>query len=213
LSGRFQTGGVFLHPMPFPQLVPFQQIIVPARPVLVPLGLTMMVLAAVLLHRRGVLTARRLVVAWLAGWYAVAVFGATMLPMRLAWGPGAGYFEPYRLILEPVVGMRPLDFLLNMAMTLPLAAVLHTVFGIRELRRVVLTGFLLSLTIEVTQAILTFTLHGNRWADVNDLMSNTLGAYFGFLAFRRLMRSARFRRAVESCSSARTGRGTPAAVR
>lgn len=193
--------------------MPFHQLIVPAKPVLVPLGVTLMVVYAVLLHRRDGLTRGRLIAGWLAGWYAVAVFGATMLPMRLAWGPGAGYFEPYRLILEPVVGMRPLDFVLNIAMTVPLAAVLHIVFGIRDLRRVVLTGFLLSLTIETTQGILAFTLHGNRWADVNDLMANTLGAYFGYLALRRLRRSARFRRVMESCSFARTGRATPAAMR
>ncbi|MBG0562614.1 VanZ family protein [Actinoplanes aureus] len=193
--------------------MPFHQFTVPALPVLLPLGFTLMVLAAVLLHRRGLLTPSRLGVAWLAGWYAVAVFGATMLPMRLAWGPGAGYFEPGRLVLEPVVGMRPLDFMLNIAMTVPLAAVLHVSFGVRDVRRVVLCGFLLSLTIESVQAILAVTLHGDRWADVNDLMSNTLGAYFGYLAFRRLMRFARFRRAVENCSFARTGRDTPAAVR
>ena len=193
--------------------MPSHQLIVPALPVLVPLGLALMIVTAALLRRRDMMTPGRLAVTWLAVWYAVAVFGATMLPMRLAWGPGAGYFEPYRLTLEPVVGMRPLDFVLNLAMTVPLAAVLYVVFGVRERRRVVLTGFLLSLTIELIQAILAFTLHGNRWADVNDLMSNTLGAYFGWFAFRRLMRFEHFRQVVESCSFARTGRGTPSAVR
>ena len=189
------------------------ELIIPALPVLLPLGVILMIGSVVLLHRRRMLSVRRLGAAWLAGWYAVAVFGATMLPMRLAWGPGAGYFEPDRLTLEPVVGMRPLDFLLNIVMTVPLAAALHVVFGVRDVRRVVLIGFSVSLAVELTQALLGFTLHGNRWADVNDLMANTLGAYFGWVVWRRLMRSARFRRAVESCSSARTGRGSPAAVR
>ncbi|WP_328477867.1 VanZ family protein [Actinoplanes sp. NBC_00393] len=189
------------------------QLTVPALPILVPAGLVLMIVSAVLLHRRGQLTARRLSVAWFAGWYAVAIFGATMLPMRLEWGTAAGDFEPYRLILEPVLGMRPLDFVLNTVMTLPLAALLYVVFGVRERRRVVLTGFLMSLGIELTQAILVLTLHGNRWADVNDLMSNTLGAYLGYLGFRRLMRFAYFRRVVESCSFDRSGRDTPVTVR
>ncbi|MEU4420146.1 VanZ family protein [Actinoplanes sp. NPDC024001] len=189
------------------------QLTIPALPILVPLGVALMVLTGLVLARRGLLTVRRVAVGWFAGWYAAAVLGATMLPMRLAWGPAAGEFEPYRLILEPVLGMRPLDFVLNTVMTLPLAGLLYILFGVRDQRRVVLIGFLLSLAIELTQAILVLTLHGNRWADVNDLMSNTLGAYLGYLAFRRLMRFAHFRRAVESCSFARTARGTPAAVR
>jgi glycopeptide antibiotics resistance protein len=109
--------------------------------------------------------------------------------------------------------MRPLDFVLNTVMTLPLAGLLFLLFGIREEGRLVRIGFLVSLVIETTQLVMLFTLDGNRWADVNDLMSNTLGTWLGYLAFRRFMRSARFRQAVESCSFARTARGTPAAVR
>ena len=205
-SGRAQDPGV-----PWDRM-PAHQIEIPALPVLLPLGAALMVLSWLLLRRSGRLTARRLGVAWSAGWYAVAVLGATMLPMPLAWGPGSGDPELHRIILVPLVTVRPLDCLLNIVMTLPLAALLHLVAGVRDRRRVVLTGFLLSLAIEFTQVVLVLALHGNRWADVNDLMSNTLGAYLGFLAFRRLLRLTGFRRAVESCSFARSDRGTPAAV-
>jgi glycopeptide antibiotics resistance protein len=193
--------------------MPAHQIEIPALPVLLPLGVVLMVVSAVLLVRSGRLTAHRLGTAWFAGWYVVAVLGATMLPMPLAWGPGSGDPELHRIILVPLVTIRPLDCLLNIVMTLPLAALLHMVLGVRDRRRVVLTGFLLSLAIELTQTVLVLAVHGNRWADVNDLMSNTLGAYLGWLAFRRLMRFACFGRAVESWSCARTDRGTPAAVR
>ncbi|MFC7528419.1 VanZ family protein [Actinoplanes sp. GCM10030250] len=186
---------------------------VPALPILLPLGVVLMVVSGLLLHRRGMLTARRLCVAWFAGWWAVAVLGATMLPMPLSWGPGAGDPEPYRIIFEPVLSARPADVVLNTVMTLPMAALMYIMFGIRERRRVVLAGFLLSLAIEVTQAFLVLALHGNRWADVNDLMSNTLGAVVGYLVFERLMRFEHFRRAVESCSFARSDRGEPVAVR
>lgn len=193
--------------------MPSHQIDIPALPVLLPLGVLLMIVFGVLLYRRGLLSARRLLVGWCAGWYAVAVLGATMLPMHLAWGEGTGGPDLYRLILIPVLEMRPLDFALNTLMTMPLATVLYLVFGVRREGRVVWTGFLLSLTIESTQLILLVTLDGNRWADVNDLLSNTLGAWLGCLLLRRLMRSGHFRRVVESCSFGRNGHGTPAVVR
>jgi glycopeptide antibiotics resistance protein len=180
--------------------MPSDQLFVPALPVLLPLGGLLMVLSWVLLRRRGRLSARRLATAWLAGWYAVAVLGATMLPMQLAWGPGAGPPELRRIILVPLVTMRVDDFVLNIVMTLPLAALLYLVSGLRDSRRVVLIGFLGSLTIELTQAVMLLAWRGNRWADVNDLASNTLGALLGFLIFWRVMRSARIRELVRPWS-------------
>jgi hypothetical protein len=193
--------------------MPVHQITIPALPILLPLGVTLMVISGLVLRRRGQLDARRLAVAWFAGWWAVAVLGATMLPMPLAWGPGAGDPDPYRIIFEPVLSARPVDVVLNTVMTLPMAALMYLMFGVRDRRRVVLTGFLLSLAIELTQAFLVLALHGNRWSDVNDLMSNTLGAVVGYLLFARLMRYEHFRRAVESCSFARTGRAEPVTAR
>lgn len=195
--------------------MPTHQLDIPALPVLLPLGVALMIFTGVFLLRRGLVAPGRLLLGWFAGWYAVAVLGATLLPMHLAWG---GAYDPdhYRFIFIPLLEMRPLDFLLNTIMTLPLAGLLYLLFGVREERRLVRIGFLLSLAIETVQLVMLFTLDGNRWADVNDLMSNTLGTWLGYLAFRRLMRSAHFRRAVESCSyvrAARAARDTPAAAR
>ena len=176
--------------------MPIHQLDVPALPILLPLGGLLMAVSWVLLHRRGRLGARRVVTAWLAGWYAVAVLGATLLPLHLAWGPGAGPPELYRIILVPLTTMRVDDFVLNIVMTLPLATLSYLVAGVRDRRRVVLMGFLASLAIEVTQAVIDLAWHGNRWADVNDLISNTLGALLGFQIFWRAMRSARVRRLV-----------------
>jgi len=183
--------------------MPPDQLDVPALPILLPLGVALMVLSWVLLRRRGPLTARRLAAAWVAGWYAVAVLGATLLPMHLAWGAGAGPPELYRIIVIPLTTMRVDDFLLNIVMTLPLAALLYVTFSVREKRRVVLVGFAISAVIEATQAVLDIALHGNRWADVNDMISNTLGAWLGYLAFRQALRFAPFRRLVESCALGR----------
>jgi glycopeptide antibiotics resistance protein len=128
-----------------------------------------------------------------------------MLPLELAWGEGAGEPEFYRILIIPVSTMRVDDFVLNIVMTLPLAALLYTVFGIREKRRVVLLGFLGSAAVESTQLVLLLTLHGNRWADTNDLIANTLGAWLGYLAFRRLLRVDAVRRVVERSSPLRPG--------
>jgi glycopeptide antibiotics resistance protein len=73
-------------------------------------------------------------------------------------------------------------------MTVPLAAVLRLIAGVRERDRVVLIGFLLSLSIEVIQLLLLIFAHSNRWADSNDLIANTLGAWLGWLVLRRLLR-------------------------
>jgi glycopeptide antibiotics resistance protein len=178
------------------------QLDVPALPILLPLGLVLMAAWWFVLRRCHRLTVWRLEAGWVAGWYAVAVIGATLLPLHLAWGPGAGTPESYRIILLPLVAMRVDDFLLNIVMTLPLAAVLHVLAGIRDKRRVVLIGFMLTATIETIQAILVITAHGNRWADVNDLIANTLGALLGYLAFRRFLRFEQFRRVVEKSSFA-----------
>jgi glycopeptide antibiotics resistance protein len=193
--------------------MPFHQLDVPALPILLPLGGILMVVSGMLLHRRGLLSARRLTTAWVAGWYAVAVIGATLLPLHLAWGPGAGPPELYRIILVPLTTMRVDDFLLNIVMTLPLAALLYLILGVRDRRRVVLTGFLISLAIEITQAVIDIAWHGNRWADVNDLIANTLGALLGFVIFWRAMRSARLRRLVRPWSTARARAGAAPAHR
>ena len=181
--------------------MPPGQLDVPALPVLLPLGLALMALSWWLLRRRGLLSGRRLAVAWSAGWYAVAVLGATLLPLHVAWGVGPPEF--YRIIAVPLVTMRVGDFVLNIVMTLPLAAVLRLVAGVRDRRRVVLTGLALSAVIETVQLVLCLFLDGNRWADTNDLIANTLGAWLGWLALRRLLRFAAVRRTADSCAITR----------
>jgi glycopeptide antibiotics resistance protein len=198
--------------VPLVQMPP-DQVDVPALPILLPLGVVLMLASWVLLRRRDLLTARRLGTACLAGWYAVAVIGATLLPMHLAWGDGAGPPELYRITLIPLTTMRVDDFLLNIVMTLPVAALVYVVFAVREKSRVILVGFVISVAIEVTQGVLDIALHGNRWADVNDLISNTLGVLLGYLAFHRAMRFEAFRRVVESCALAGSESPSQKAIR
>lgn len=183
--------------------MPSGRLEIPALPILIPLGVALMVVAVVVLRRRRALTPGRLGAAWFAGWYAVAVLGATMLPLVVAWGPRAGDPELFRILLIPIVTMRPDDFVLNVAMTLPLAVVLRLVAGVRDRDRVVLAGFLLSLSIELTQLFLLVFLHSNRWADSNDLIANTLGAWLGWVALGRLLRRPATARAFDRWTLAR----------
>lgn len=180
--------------------MPSDQLHVPALPILLPLGVLLMAVSVRRLRRRGLLTAARLGTAWVAGWYLVAVIGATLLPLRLSWGAGAGSPDLFRIILVPLTTMRLDDFVLNVAMTLPLAALLHLVAGVRDGRRVVLIAFLLSVAIEVTQGVLVLTANGDRWADVNDLIANTAGAWLGHVLYRRALGLAGIRRLAARCA-------------
>jgi glycopeptide antibiotics resistance protein len=190
--------------------MPFHQLTVPALPIVLPLGLLLMVVSALLLRRSGRLTGARLATAWLAGWYLVAVIGATLLPMPLAWGAGAGPAELYRIDPTPFTDLRVDDFILNILMTVPVAAVLYLVFGVRGRGRVVLVAAALSAAIEVIQGILVLTLHGNRWADVNDVVANTSGAWLGHLLCWGAMGSAAVRRLADRCRlTPETDQATP----
>jgi glycopeptide antibiotics resistance protein len=169
------------------------QFVVPGPPILLPLGVLLMVVSWYALRRRGLLSPPRLGAAWFAGWYAVAVLGATLLPLHLSRG---GEPPLFRINPIPLYDVRVTDFLLNVVMTLPFAAVLHVVFGIHDRSRVLKLGLLLSASVEITQAVLILTVHDNRWAEANDLISNVLGVYLGYLAFHRLLRFDPVRRVV-----------------
>jgi len=168
--------------------------VVPGPPILLPLGVLLMVVAWVAVRPR---TPMRLAAIWLAAWYAVAVVGATLLPLHLSWGGAPEYF---RINPIPFLHVRPSDSVLNVVMTLPFAAALHVVFGIRDKMRVLRLGLLLSASIEITQALLILTVHDNRWAEANDIMANVLGVFLGYLAVQRLLRLDAVRRLVAAAA-------------
>jgi len=171
--------------------------VVPGPPVLLPLGVLFMAVSWVTLRRRGQSTPIRLAATWLAAWYAVAVVGATLLPLHLSRGTAPEYF---RINPIPLLHLRPSDSVLNVVMTLPFAAALHVVFGIRDKMRVLRLGLLLSASIEITQGVLILTVHDNRWAEANDIIANVLGVYLGYLAFDRLLRLDAVRRLVTAAA-------------
>ena len=103
--------------------------------------------------------------------------------------PNVTYIRPeVNLNLIPVVGMIDdwKNSILNILLFVPLGAMLPLLWSkFRVQRNTVLFGFVASLTIELLQ-MLTF-----RTTDVNDLITNTLGTYLGFLCTRALLRTHR----------------------
>ncbi|GHU40013.1 hypothetical protein FACS1894193_01590 [Bacilli bacterium] len=60
--------------------------------------------------------------------------------------------------------------------------------NVRQVKKVLLMSFLMSLAIETTQVILDLLFNFNRVFEVDDLITNTLGGLLAYL-FYRLIRS------------------------
>ena len=136
--------------------------------------------------------------------YAALLVAVTLLPVR--WGADlARYRNNWRPQLVPVWnlvvnlghGDRALGVLAglagNVALFVPLGFLLP-LLAPRFHRRwpTVLAGFALSAAIELTQV----AFPGVRRPDVNDVLANTLGTAFGFLAYRLVARAGHDRRAA-----------------
>ncbi|MBR4865861.1 MAG: VanZ family protein [Clostridia bacterium] len=94
---------------------------------------------------------------------------------------GIGYtgsisFDP-RITLIPLLGMisGPIDTILNIILFVPLGIFLPFLYrSFRPMKTVAFTGFLLSFSVETLQ------MFGWGKTDINDLITNTLGACFGY---------------------------------
>lgn len=110
--------------------------------------------------------------------YLVAVYHLVGMPCVTYINPGVN------LNLIPFADMlaSPQNTLLNVALFLPLGFLLPLIWEqFRNIKHTVLFGFGMSLTIELLQML---TL---RATDINDLITNTLGAYLGFLMVKPVM--------------------------
>ena len=118
---------------------------------------------------------------------AVFVFGYYLFGLLTVTGigfTGTMNFRP-NISWTPFVCMitGPIDTILNVILFVPLGFFLPLLYKkYCNLRTVVLTGFLLSLAVEVFQMF--------DWgsSDINDLMTNTAGVYIGFLVYSLLSR-------------------------
>ena len=113
---------------------------------------------------------------------AVFVFGYYLFGLLSV--TGIGYtstisFRP-KISWVPILGMitGPMDTILNVVLFIPLGFFLPLLYKkYYRMKTVALTGFLLSLSVEIVQMF--------DWGstDVNDLITNTVGACFGYLAY------------------------------
>lgn len=89
-------------------------------------------------------------------------------------------FSP-RITLIPFLDMLhgPIDTILNILLFLPLGVFLPLLFQrYKRIREIAVTGFLLSLSIELVQ------MFGRGATDVNDLITNTVGASLGYFIYQ-----------------------------
>lgn len=169
---------------------------IPAAPVLVAVVFAGAVL--VLRRLRGRLTPLRLVVGLTTVVYAAGVIGHVLLPYPIgARFPGEEI--PWHVWIEPVpfADADPAGIILNTALFVPLGVLLPLLVAGTTWRRVLVTGFCLSLTIELVQLIGDLTVSSGRVADVDDLIGNTVGAVLGYGVLRAVTAVPLLRRVAD----------------
>lgn len=143
--------------------------------------------AMLLMHFTAIRSLKRSAVCTLFALYLGAVGAVVQLPHILKMS-----FQP-RLHLIPIVGMRE-DFVnsvLNVILFLPLGVFLPMLYDrFKSAKNVAIYGFFMSLTIEVLQ------LFNMCITDVNDLITNTLGAVLGYLLWKATARGRSGRSAL-----------------
>lgn len=156
---------------------------VPTLLVVVPLGVVAVAVMLWSLHRRAAMTLPRVIASIVTCAYGVGVVANTVLPIYLG---GTGDRPPWSVFLNlvPFVDTEPADMLQNVVVFLPLGVLLPIIARVDSALRVLLFGFLLSLTMEGVQLVNAVTGHGGHIADINDLLANTVGAPLGYGIFR-----------------------------
>ena len=96
-------------------------------------------------------------------------------------------FSP-RLVIIPFLDMisGPIDTILNIILFFPLGFFLPLLYKrYHHISSVALTAFLFSLSIEIVQ------MFGHGATDINDLITNTVGASLGYFIYRLLFKPTR----------------------
>lgn len=93
-------------------------------------------------------------------------------------------FSP-NLSLVPFIGMitGPIDTMLNIILFVPMGVFLPLVYKkYNSIKAVALTGFIFSISVEIVQ------MFGWGSSDINDLMTNTIGACLGYFISKLLLK-------------------------
>ena len=160
---------------------------IPVLPCVVVLSVVVSAVLLWWLHRHAALSVPRVLVAAVLAVYVAGVVGNTLLPVYLGRsGSGLHWWEYPDL--TPLVGYEVSDMVQNVVLFVPLGVLVPLVARITSVPRVVFTGFLVSLTMELLQWVNAVVAHGGHVPDVNDLLSNTLGVPLGYGAYRLALR-------------------------
>lgn len=96
---------------------------------------------------------------------------------------GESFFQP-NVNLIPFVNGLNMEFLLNVLLFIPLGFFCPMISKkYEQVKNIIFIGVGFSFVIEISQL---FTLH--RAADINDMISNTLGTLAGYLCFKGIMK-------------------------
>lgn len=185
---------------------------IPALPVTFTLAIVAFAVVACRLACRRAVTAPQIAVAVVACAYGAALLNSVLLPFPIQIGAARDDLVSWRLFVQviPMITARadPIGIVLNVVLFVPLGLILPLFLRISSARRVAMTGFFLSLGIELAQFVADVTVSTGRVADVDDLLGNTLGALVGYAAFRimvQLPTAARFAAAATWFPAAQDG--------
>lgn len=188
---------------------------VPVLPVVVPLAAAVFAILLWHLHRRGLLSVPRAAVALVLCVYAAGVVANTVFPIFLDKPPGSAEWWA-AIDLEPLGDYEFQDSVKNMVVFVPLGGLVPLLVARASCWRVIAVAAASSLTIEVAQFAGSYFGNGGHIADVNDLISNILGAVVGaglFFAISQVPGAAavidRFRWADTHPASRAGGEGPP----
>lgn len=170
--------------------MPGPDLVVPSAPVVIPVGLAAFAAMVWLLRRDHALTIARTALALVTCIYGAALLRAVLLPFPIQVGAAREGMAPWHAYLQlvPLYDSDLTGYVLNVALFVPLGALLPLVAQVSSARRAVTIGLLISLVIELLQLLLVTTVTSGRVADIDDLLTNTLGTLIGFAAFRAARR-------------------------
>ncbi|WP_430790448.1 VanZ family protein [Actinoplanes sp. G11-F43] len=160
---------------------------VPVLPVVIPVAVVVLLALVWHLHRRNLLTAARFTVAVALCVYAAGVIANTVFPIFLDM-PARDMPWHSALVLVPLADYEIVDAVMNIVIFVPVGMLVPLLVARASWWRVVGVGAFFSLAIEVSQFVTAHLLGGGHIADVNDLLSNTVGGALGFALFSAALR-------------------------
>lgn len=182
---------------------------VPGLPVLIPIAAAVLVLLALRSRRRGTVAVWRLGLLAVLCVYGVGLLRSVLFPYPLVVGAARQDLPPWHVFVQPLplvtVPEDPSGMVLNVLLFLPLGVLLPLLLRRPTIGRVLGTGALVSVGIELVQLLGDVTISTGRIADVDDLIGNVVGTLVGY----GLLRAALLVPPVRALTADRLSRPRP----